>query len=180
MTSRFYSMVVALMFVVSSAMTAQAQPPSFVDLGVIGNPGTFIFNTDNSLFADGVTTIDTELGLFDSDGILLDSDDDGSTGFFSEITFDAPAGEYFLAISEFDSVFADGFQNTGTQFEAGESGTAVLNINGVEAGSQVIGNPDTGNDPTGFFRVEVVAVPEPGSALVLLFGGFFFVRRRSL
>jgi len=177
MKSRIMSMVGALAFVVSAAMTAQAQPPTFVDLGIIGAPSTFIFDTVGSTNDTGGGALDTELGLWDAAGILIDSNDD-TTGLASEVTFAAPAGEYFLGISEFDSIFGDGFTNTGTQFEAGEVGTAFLNINGTFAGSQVAGNPDTGNDPTVFFRVEVSAVPEPSSALVLLGGAFVFVRRR--
>lgn len=172
----FLALAIAICF----TATAQAQPPSFVDLGVIGTPGsTFIFNTDNSLF-DGGANIDTELGLWDSSGILISSDDDGSAvGLFSEITETLPAGEYFLGISEFNSVFEDGFVNSGTGFEAGEFGTVTLNIDGAFAGSQIAGNPDTGFEQTGFFRVEVSAVPEPTSVLVL-FGtaGLALVRRR--
>lgn len=170
---RHLKYLIAIAIVGSLISTAEAQPPTFLDLGDIGDAGLFVFDTEGSGF-------DTELGLFDSDGLVLDSDDDGGPGLESEIEFNLPDGTYFLAISEFNSVFEDGFLNTGTAFEPGETATAILNINGTFGGSLDIGEA-AGLDETGFFQVTVGggAIPEPTSALVLIgAAGTALLRRR--
>lgn len=167
---RKFSLMIAMTVVAFLANVASAQPPSFIDLGNIGNAGLITFDTVGSGF-------DTELGIWDADGFLLDADDDGGPGLESEITIDLADGTYFLGISEFNSIFEDGFLNTGTGFEAGESGTAILNIDGEFGGSILIGEV-AGLDETGYFRV-TVGVPEPASALILIgCAGSALVRRR--
>lgn len=169
------------MFIVAlagAAGIAVAAPASFVDLGVIGAPGSYTFNTDGSFNTAFGFDADTELGLWDSAGVLIDEDDDGSAvGLFSEITVNLAPGEYFLGISEFNSDFEDGFLNVTDPLEVDDVIDVVLNINGVFAGSQLI--EDLGVDgtaETGFFRVEVI--PTPGAAGLLGLAGLAAVRRR--
>ena len=160
--------------IVGFSATANAQPADFVDLGNIGAAGNFVFDTTGSTNITNGGNLDTEIGLFDSSGILLDNDDDGLGFPFSVIDIDLAPGEYFVAISEFDSIFADGFSVTGTQFEAGESGEAVLNINGLLAASLVIGDAaTTGLLEVAFFRFEIGdadVIPLPAAFPLFLAG----------
>ena len=177
------------MFVVLAACTAvaSAQPASFIDLGVIGTDAdTFLFHTEGSLPNPVGTAVgqDTELGLWDAAGVLINANDDGGAllpgagnGFESAIETTLAAGEYYLGVSIFNSTFADGFINTLAPFGAGESVTAVLDANGI-VGNILIGG-DAPLDQTGFFRVEVTnAVPEPASATLLAVIGLAVAGRR--
>ena len=119
----------------------------FEHLGIIGPSGQFTFDTEGSGFI-------SELAIWDASGNLLAADQFGGSNFTSAITIDLTEGVYFLGVSEFDSVFEDGFVNSGEAFEPGEIETATLNINGDLGGTITIGDA-TGLDETGFFRVEV-------------------------
>ena len=173
----------ALALVLAMTMTAEAQPPTFTDLGVIGPAGSFTFNTDNSIFDAASTTqgdVDTELGIWDSAGLLLAADDDGSAapGFWSEITINLADGQYWLGSSEFDTIFGDLWVNTGTGFEAGEIGDMVLNIDGGFA-SQIEDVSEASFGEAGWWSVTVSSVPEPTSMAVLGIAGLgLLVRRR--
>ncbi|NEP84099.1 MAG: hypothetical protein F6K39_41860 [Okeania sp. SIO3B3] len=156
--------ILSIAAIAALAGSAAAAPASFLDLGVIGGPDSYTFNTDGSVnfqqsFGGGPGDTDTELGLWDSAGVLLASDDDGSAvGLFSEITASLAPGEYFLGIGEFDSLFADNFVNSGTSWEDGDLADVVLNINGAFAGTQQAGVDSTigFENQTAFFRVEVI------------------------
>ena len=133
------------------ASTAVAQPDSFINLGIVGQSGSFTLDTIGSGF-------DTEIGIWDANGALLISDDDGGPGTESSATLTLTDGVYFVAISEFNSVFEDGFVNSGTAFEAGDIETAILNINGSQFGSRTIGEDPT-VDETAFYRFQVGGTP---------------------
>ena len=135
-----------------------AQPPSFVNLGIIGPSGQFTFDTEGSGFI-------SELAIWDASGNLLAADQFGGSNFTAAITIDLTEGVYFLGVSEFDSVFEDGFVNSGDAFEPGDSETGVLNINGALGATIPIGEGN-GLDETGFFRVEV-----QDNDISFLFGG---------
>lgn len=147
--------------------TATAIPANFVDLGVIGTPGSYTFDTTGSTNANGGNT-DTELALWDMSGTLLDSDDDGLGFPYSVITATLSEGMYFLGISEFNSVFTDNFLNTGSAFEPGEVATLVLNIDDGFAGSAV--GSDQLDQETAFFKVTVSSVPSPATVALLGLG----------
>ena len=168
--------VFAIAALAAAAGTAAAQPVSFLDLGVIGGEGDYTFDTNGSFMTSSGFDMDTELGLWDDAGTLLASDDDGGDGLWSLINANLTAGNYWLGGSEFDSIFENGWINTGTQFESGEFGDIDININGGFAGSQVAGNADTGNDSTVFFKVTVT--PAPASMALLGLGGLVAARRR--
>jgi len=153
-----------------AATGVAAQPSSFIDLGVIGAEGVYTFDTNGSTNAFGGA--DTELGLYDNDGIVLAADDDGGDGLQSLISINLSAGVYFLATGEFDSIFEDGFVNSGTGFEGGDDATILLNVNGSNAGSALQGD----FNQTQFWRVEVV--PAPGAASLLAVAGLAAARRR--
>ena len=123
------------------------RPSGFVNLGLVGRSGSFTLDTIGSGF-------DTEIGIWDANGTLLVSDDDGGVGLKSSATIDLADGVYFVAISEFNSTFEDGFINSGSAFEFGDIETAVLNINGNPLGSTQIGEGPSLQE-TGFFRIVV-------------------------
>jgi hypothetical protein len=117
---------------------------------------------------------DTELGLFDSAGNLIATDDDSGSGLLSLLSFGSPlarpaagglayagqngalpAGQYYLSISGFNSVFASGWSVTSTSTN---TGTGQLNITlgnrtppaGAYAESADAGQlPATAQPPTG-------------------------------
>lgn len=168
--------VLAIAALAAAAGTVAAQPANFLDLGVIGGEGAYTFDTIGSFMTSSQSDMDTELGLWDNAGTLIDQDDDGAGFPFSLINANLTAGVYWLAISEFNSDFANGWVNNGTMFESGEFGDCVVNIDGVFAGSRVAGHPDTGNEPNAFFKVTVV--PAPASMALLGLGGIAAIRRR--
>lgn len=159
--------------------TATAIPATFVDLGVIGTPGSYTFDTTGSINANGGNT-DTELALWDMSGTLLDSDDDGLGFPFSVITATLSEGMYFLGISEFQSIFADNFLNTASAFEPGDIATLALNINGGFAGSAV--GSDQLDQETAFFKVTVSSVPSPATVALVGLGvaGIGYSRRKQI
>ncbi|MEM9046164.1 MAG: DVUA0089 family protein [Pseudomonadota bacterium] len=163
-----------------------AVPASFTDIGSIGAPGVFTFDTIGSVQTPDSTVpgldVDTGLGIWSADGTLLEQDDDDGPGLFSQITIALEPGTYFFGISEFDSIFADNFINDGTGFEAGEIGNFQLNVNGVLAGSAIAGSDGTttATEETAFFRA-TVAVPLPASLPLVLAGlaGLGLMTRRK-
>jgi hypothetical protein len=162
---------------VAMSAPAAAAPVSFTDLGFIGDPGEFTFDTFGSLnVTNGGSSADTELGLWDEAGTLLAQNDDTASTLLSEIVITLPAGVYFIGINEFDSIFGDDFANTGTGAEDGEELSIVLNIDGAEAATAtLIGQAGVSTtEETLFFRAEVEAsaavVPLPATLPLLLAG----------
>ncbi len=96
-------------------------PEDFIDLGAIAGAGE-AFTVDS--FG---STFDTELGLWSSDGVLLDENDD-TGGLQSELQIDGlKSGDYYVGLGEFDSIFGFGFfaSSNGT-----DGGDWTLNYNG--------------------------------------------------
>ncbi|MEE4117717.1 MAG: DVUA0089 family protein [Paracoccaceae bacterium] len=154
---------------------AVAAPASFDDLGFIGGPGTFVFDTIGSFNVSVNAGADTELAIWDSAGTLLAQDDDGVSGSLaSQITITLQPGVYFLGVNEFDSIFEAGFVNSGSGVEDGEELSIVLNIDGLEAATAPLFGQSGVNatEETLFYRAEVAAavVPLPASLPLLLAG----------
>lgn len=127
-------------------------------------------------FGSGLT--DTEIGLFNAAGNVLDSDDDDGFGTASALTYgtgsgvimgdafelgasgDADgsdgmmlaAGTYYVAFGGFDTSFADGFDVSSTYFDFDDAPMTVT--------------------------VYANNVPTPGSASLLALGGLVVTRRR--
>lgn len=143
-------------------------PPS-TDLGMICNPGantTFSIgpaevvwfrvevpestgNNDRYLDIDteGSSPLDTEIGIYTDQGILVANDDDDGTGFMSQLSFgtdaavrsgpggdaedydgrdgDVGAGTYYVAVGQYDTTFGGSYQ---VASDGGESGTVHLNF----------------------------------------------------
>ena len=107
---------------IAVAEITPADPPTdFIDLGTIAKAGSaFTIDTFGSDF-------DTELGYWDSLGFLLGSNDDAGGTLQSELIIDGlDAGDYYLALGEFNTVFGFGFDATTTAFVGG---SYTLNFN---------------------------------------------------
>jgi len=139
------------------------------DLGVIGSAGSYTIDTIGSDF-------DTEIGIWNSSGVLLSADDDGVSGTLqSMITIDLTDGVYFVGLSEFSSQFQDGFTNTGSALDSGDLFISTLNINSSSGSGQGIAllQFDAGGDSdleTAGFFFEVASVPESFSVWIASFG----------
>ncbi|MEM9098511.1 MAG: DVUA0089 family protein [Pseudomonadota bacterium] len=185
-TKRLMPQIYVSAVVAFLASPVGAIPASFTDIGAIGAPGVFTFDTSGSVqtpdsIAPGFD-VDTELGIWSADGTLLAQDDDGGTGIFSQITIALGPGTYFFGISEFSSLFEANFVNASTAFETGEIGDLQLNVNGVLAGNAIAGSDGTttATEETAFFRA-TVAVPLPATLPLVLAGlaGLAFMSRRK-
>lgn len=137
-------------------------PSAFIDLGAIANEFEAInVNTNGS-------SIDTEIGIWTSTGLLIANDDDGGNGTQSLIDFAGglPAGDYYVALGEFNTTFADGFSASGGD----ASGDWVIDANGSTSGGTL------GTGEIQFLRFTVV--PTPGAVGLLGLAGLAGVRRR--
>ncbi|MBL4592064.1 MAG: PEP-CTERM sorting domain-containing protein [Phycisphaerales bacterium] len=169
--------VTTIIALVGCSAVAAAQPSSFLDLGVIGNEGSYTFDSQGSNLEFTGERIDTELGLWDSTGLLLASNNNiSSSNTWSRVTESLTAGVYFIGVSEFNSVFEDNFINTGSAFEPGDIGSVWLNINGMFANSIFSGDFSLLDQETGFFKVTVI--PAPSAMALLGLGGIAVGRRR--
>ena len=108
--------------------------PSAIDLGVLGDESdSFTIDTFRSTLPSG----DTELGLFDASGQLLFENDDANGTLQSQLAIEFfPAGEYYIAVGEFDTSFSPGFNAIGAGATGAVGGRFFLNHpNGTNSGS---------------------------------------------
>lgn len=120
-------------------------------------PGDLIFSTGGSSF-------DTEIALYSAAGTLIGTNDDFGGTLQSQITANLAAGEYYVIVGGFNSVFNNGAASAGTA-----AGNYALSVNGNAAAS--------GSLAAGNFASFSFTVPAPG-ALALLGAGVLVGRRR--
>lgn len=144
-------------------------PPSCINLGTWN--ATQIDTLNSGVSGNGT---DTEIALYDSNGILLGSNDDHGTGA-PAFAFNSLLGGlsltdgavYYVAVGGFNSVFANGFSAT--------AGTATgdynLNINGVAGVA-------TGALASGAVNWYCFTAPAPSALALLGLGGVVAGRRR--
>jgi hypothetical protein len=141
------------------------QPPVAMDLGVIATINdVVIVNTRGSDF-------DTELGVYNSAGALLATNDDIDLfggDFDSEIVLGTlPVGTYYTALGGFNTIYGGGFGVTG----GSSAGNYEFNYNGGAMPGVLAANA------VKWFSFQVV--PEPTSISLILCGiGLLAARRR--
>ena len=141
-------------------------PPACINLGTWN--ATQI-DTDGSFDGTGART-DTELGLYDSNGILLATNDDiAGTNFNSILTGLSltNGATYYVAVGGFNTAFTNGFGVTpGTA-----TGAFTLNVNGVAGVA-------TGALASGAVNWYCFTAPAPSALALLGLGGVVAGRRR--
>ncbi|WP_296385188.1 choice-of-anchor J domain-containing protein [Winogradskyella sp.] len=92
----------------------------WVELIYDGNCSEITVDTEST------TGVDTEIGLYDAFGNLIDSNDDGGTGSLSLLTeLGLPVGTYYIAAGAFNIDFASNFGATSS--DTTDSGTLYIN-----------------------------------------------------
>ncbi|MFG0274568.1 MAG: hypothetical protein ACF8QF_05890 [Phycisphaerales bacterium] len=145
---------------------AATGPTAFTDLGVVATTSdVFSINTFGSGF-------DTELGLFNSWGGLIDNNDDAGGTLQSEIAgLQLAAGEYYFNLGGFNTIYgAGGFEALVDAGLGSDGGTFVGDINGIAFGGTLSADSNV------WYRFEVV--PTPGAAVTFAMAGLFCARRR--
>jgi hypothetical protein len=113
-----------------------------MSLPAISDPSLYLdITTNGESYGDG----DTEVGMYDSTGTLVATDDDGAGGFFSSLSFglvvpvrpngegfdhdgrhgSLGAGVYYLAVTGYNATFNNGFSVTTTSGSTGPLTTYI-------------------------------------------------------
>ena len=137
--------------------SAVINPPACTNLGTLASANDI--NTFGSLF-------DTEIALFDSNGLLL-ADNDDAGGLQSQIqTGGLLNGNYYIAVGGFNTTFGDFW----TASPGGANGDYTLTIDGSTVASSTLAS--------GTVHWYCFTIPTPGSAMLLGMGGLVALRRR--
>lgn len=130
---------------------------TITDLGFLGAPGTFSFDTFGSSF-------DTELAVYAADGTLIATNDD-AVGLQSAISGAFGAGSFYVIVGGFNSSFANGVAVGGTA-----TGNFLLNYTGgVQTGTLAAGQ---------LAAFSFTTVPAPATAAAFGLGLLAAGRRR--
>jgi len=115
-------------------------------------PTVLTFSTNGSEISD------TELGVWDKNGILIQSDDDGGIGSYSQVVIEAPTlpAIYYVGGSAFGTSFFSGFRMDGSALESGTTANITFSMNGELIGTKRLGDAATTGLPEyALFRVEI-------------------------
>jgi hypothetical protein len=101
--------------------------------------GDLVIDTEGSTLSDN----DTELGLYNSAGALVASDDDGGSGFLSLlVAVGLPADTYYLAVSGWSTIHSNRFEANSTS-----TITGTVQVNGLSLAPSIL-KGDFGGNPT--------------------------------
>jgi len=119
--------VAAPLLLFASVSYGQLPPADAIDLGLVAFAGEpFTISTFGS-------DLDTELGLYDSSGFLLDSNDNAGSGNDSELVSNGlDAGIYYLALGESQTEFEFGFVVTTEATDGGEYQLNYTDVSRIE------------------------------------------------
>lgn len=135
-------------------------PPVATNVGTY-TAGAFDINTFTSSF-------DTEIGLYDSTGALMATNDDAGGGLQSQVTPTLANGTYFIALGGYNSTFGNGWTASG----GNASGSLNVAINGFT----VVGNH--AQNAGEIYWLSFNVVPTPGSLSLIGLAGLAGLRRR--
>jgi len=143
-------------------------PPGTINSGITLLEGVAI---DINTFA---ANFDTEIGLYDSDGMLLAHNDEASFDIFGPSQILVPEGlgigTYFVALTGYNAIFTDGFGVDVDTPQGSEGGDFGLSINGYAL------NGTHPQDSVTWFSFQVV--PTPSVMAMFAFAGLMASRRR--
>jgi len=113
---------------------------------------TLVFTTAGSNIRD------TELGVWNEQGMLLAENDDYGDDEWSEITLPLAAGVYYVGGSVHNTEFADNFGMSGDAFDPFKSGSITFTLNDQPIGTKELGDlTTTGLPEFAFYRIEMDA-----------------------
>lgn len=146
-------------------------PSSINNLGSINPAGPLTISTGGTLAGS-----DTVLGLFDSAGNLLGTNDDNLPSAFSQLIGTLANGTYYAAVADYGSAGATGGAGFGFAFQGGtDTGTTTLS---VTDGSTTLASAGEALASGGVNWYSFTVVPTPGAAALLGLGGLAMTRRR--
>lgn len=159
----------------SQVQFTDALAPGELDLytfsigGDVNNGDGTYLNIQTTLPAGGVD-MDTEIGLYDSDGNFVATDDDGNIN-------DPPGFVLYSLLSFGDS---DPYPSDGTPGEDGTlmAGSYTLVVGGFNTEFGATLNDVIPGSSTGDYLVQFAYVPEPSALALLALGALAAIRRR--
>jgi|GEM_PF-1604054 len=155
-----------------NSITGTIFDPNDVDVFQISLTGNQTFSATTV----GGANFDTQLFLFDSDGLFVTGNDDSNGTLQSTLEVSSLTGNYFLAISSFSNSpigsLQDGFTNTG-----GSTGDYTISLTGVETTPLLSLGASPNGLPPGTaisFENDLIAIVQ-GVSLSDFSSGFSFV-----
>ena len=127
-----------------------------IETGTLGSGelASFSFSLDDPTFLEITSNgsdFDTELGLYDSSGNLIESDDDGGEGLRSFIPQSFDAGDFFASLGGYNTSFDENFEVTpGTSngdFQltfTPDTGPENIDLGAIRDGKSTTGDLGTG------------------------------------